>query len=77
MPKSVNDMNDESKQLVLAAEAVLDGHSPAVTALAPDVVATVLKKLAALQRPGWEDGSEWPDPDDLELLADDITGGGE
>ena len=71
-------MNDTGKQLVEAAEAELDGIDPAVSARVPNAVAAVLRKLSDLMVDGgWEDGNEWPDPDDLDLLADDIEGGGE
>lgn len=71
-------MNDTGKQLVEAAEAELDGIDPAMSERVPKAVAAVLRKLSDLMvEGGWEDGNEWPDPDDLNLLADDIEGGGE
>lgn len=81
MPKNLTDMNHESLQLVEAARASFATvevrlDAPVDVDLAAAATAAVLRKLADLQRPGWEDGSEWPDPDDLELIANDITGGG-
>lgn len=62
-------MNDTSTELVEAANAafIQTGDLSAT-------VAAVLRKLSALMAPGWEEGTEWPDPDDLNLLADDIWG---
>lgn len=71
-------MNDTSRQLVEAAEAELDGIDPEVSERLPKAVAAVLRKLSDLMvEGGWEDGNEWPDPDDLVMLADDIEGGAE
>lgn len=68
-------MNDTSKQLVDAVEAALDADAKPLAGIA---VAATLRKLSDLMvEGGWEDGNEWPDPDDLHLLADDIEGGGE
>jgi len=80
MPKDLNDMNDESQQLVTAAREAMVGIEPQEGApidadLAAVAAAAVLTKLSELMRPGWENDSEWPDPDDLELIAADITGG--
>lgn len=71
-------MNGTSKQLVEAAQAELDGIDPQVFERVPKAVAAVLRKLGGLMdEAGRADGNEWPDPDDLALLADDIEGGGE
>jgi hypothetical protein len=71
-------VNDPGRQLVEAAEAELDGIDPQVSERLPKAVAAVLRKLSDLMvEGGWEDGNEWPDPDDLTMLADDIEGGGE
>lgn len=68
-------MNDASRQLVEAAEAVLDADAKPLAGIA---VAATLRKLSDLMvDSGWEDGNEWPDPDDLTMLADDTEGGGE
>lgn len=68
-------MNDIGKHLVAAAEAELDGIDPEVAERLPKAVAAVLRKLSGLMvEGGWEDGNEWPDPDDLTMLADDIEG---
>lgn len=67
-------MNDTSKELVGAAEAVLGEFvGPELTGR---TVVAVLRQLAA-QMAAEETDSEWPDFGDLELLADDIEGGGE
>jgi hypothetical protein len=67
-------VNDDSKQLVEAAGVVLDEFvGPDLTGRA---VAAVLRRLAGLMAAEDMD-SEWPDSGDLELLADDIEGGGE
>lgn len=67
--------NDDARRLVDAAAAELHGIDPTVFERVPHAVAAVLRKLSEMMREGgWEDGNEWPDPDDLDMLADDIDG---
>lgn len=82
MPKDLSEMNETSQDLVEATRSAFAGVAPSPDApfdvdLAAAATAAVLRKLSELMRPGWENDSEWPDPDDLDLIATDITGGGE
>lgn len=50
-------------------------HADMVSDAGRVVAGAVLRKLAEQMRPGWENDSDWPTPDQLDMIADDLDGG--
>lgn len=67
---TTSETGDDVQQLVDAAQ-----YEGLIRAVAERVTAAVLRRLADLQQSAWDDDVDWPDPDDLRLLADQADGG--
>ena len=69
-------LGDDERAMIRAARLAVGGLAGTVVHLG---LAAALRVLAdQMIEGGWEDGSEWPEPDDLKSMADDIEAcGGE
>lgn len=84
MPNDLPELDDTTRPFADAATAALIPHFPASdtqdnadmpSEAARTVAGAVLRKLAEEMRPEWANDSDWPDPDQLDMIADELDGG--
>lgn len=77
-------LDDTTRPFADAAATALAPHFPAsdtqdhaeMLAEAGRLTAgAVLRKLAEEMRPEWENDNDWPAPDQLDMIADELDGG--
>lgn len=78
------ELDDTTRPFADAAAAALAPHFPAsdtqdhadmLGQVARAAAGAVIRKLAEEMRPEWENDSDWPDPDQLDMIADELDGG--
>jgi len=82
---NLSELDDTSRPFAEAAAAALVAHFPAGTQAQKHTLDTagrraagaVLHKLAEEMESAWEDDVNWPAPDQLHMIADELDGGAE